>query len=272
MRKVYDWDSGVYLGDIPEVDETYNVVGNSNEHGLVIGESTFGGIAPLAWNQSGAIIDYGSLIYITLQRSKTVQEAIHTMVGLMDTYGYASGGESFSLTDKSGQVWMMEVIGRGNELSKGAVWVAQRIPDGAVAAHANQARITTFPRNDPENCLYAEDVVDVAIHYGLYTPDPSDPDHTNFSFSDVYNPLSFVSARQVRQISQRKSSLCRSHSKLVTSFVISRVKRVFGPFFRKSWGRRLHRNTKPTLSARSLPSGCHCIFTRPTTTDYQSWM
>jgi dipeptidase len=201
MRQVYDWDSGVYLGEIPEALETYNVVGNSNEHGLVIGESTFGGVAVLAWNQTSAIIDYGSLIYITLQRSKTVLEAIHTMVDLMDTYGYVSGGESFSLSDHSGDVWMMEVIGRGNDYDpdetgnpkKGAVWVALNIPNGSVAAHANQARITQFHRDDPEHCVYADDVIDVAVHYGLYS---ADADPADFSFSDVYHPVDFISARQ----------------------------------------------------------------------------
>lgn len=194
QRKVFDWDSGAYLGLIDEAEGTlYNVVGNSNEYGLVIGESTFGGVQPLSAGQLGAKMDYGSLIYITLQRSKTVLEAIQTMVDLMDTYGYASSGESFSLADRSGQVWMMEVISRGNELKRGAVWVAVRIPDGSVAAHANQARITTFPRDDPANCLYADDVVDVAIHYGLY-PVGSDP--LRFSFSDTYDPLHFVSVRQ----------------------------------------------------------------------------
>jgi dipeptidase len=194
-RKVYDWDSGVYLGEIDEVDddETYNVVGNANEHGLVIGESTFGGVAVLAGTQTDAKMDYGSLIYITLQRAKTCREAIHIMSHLMDEYGYYSAGESFSLADATtGEVWIMEVIGRGNdyymngkEKKLGAVWVAVQIPDGAVAAHANQARITTFPRNDPDHCLYADDVLDVAVHYGLY-PATANPD--DFSFSDVYDP------------------------------------------------------------------------------------
>lgn len=192
-RKVYNWDNGAYLGEILEASKTYNVVGNSNEYGLVIGESTFGGVAPLSSGQDGAKIDYGSLIYITLQRSKTALEAIHTMVGLMDTYGYGSGGESFSICDRTGQVWMMEVIGRGNQGKRGAVWVAMRIPDGTVAAHANQARITTFPRNDPENCLYSDDVVDVAVSYGLY---PAEADPLKFSFSDTYDPLGFVNVRQ----------------------------------------------------------------------------
>ena len=191
-RKVYDWDGGQYLGDIPEANVTYNVVGNSNEYGLVIGESTFGGVEILA-SQPGAILDYGSLIYITLQRSKTAREAIHTMANLMDEFGYASEGESFSIADKSGEVWLMEAIGRGDTYGKkGAVWVAMKIPDGMVTAHANHARITQFPRDDPENCLYADDVVDVAIHYGLF---PKDGDTDEFSFSDVYDPLNFSNTR-----------------------------------------------------------------------------
>lgn len=199
-RKIYNWDTGRYMGEIDEVvvngttAATYNVVGNSNEHGLIIGETTFGGVPLLAWNQTGAILDYGSLIYLTLQRCQAVKEAITTMVDLMDQYGYASGGESFSLADRSGDVWMMEVISRGNDYGrKGAVWVAQKIPDGAVAAHANQARIRTFPRDDPDHCQYAPDVVDVAVFYGLY---PATADPLDFSFSDVYDPVDFIQARQ----------------------------------------------------------------------------
>lgn len=200
-RSIYDWDSGKYLGTIMEDTNmpTYNVVGNTNEYGLVIGETTFGGVSILAWNQTAGILDYGSLIYITLQRCQTVQCSIQTMSSLMDQYGYVSGGESFSLADRiTGQVWIMEIISRGNTYNNsqlGSVWVAQRIPDGMVSAHANHARITTFPRNDPFNCLYSDDVIDVAIHYGLYTlNDNNDP--LQFSFSDVYHPLSFISARQ----------------------------------------------------------------------------
>ena len=192
MRSVYDWDSGVYLGDIPEALETYNVVGNTNEHGLIIGETTFGGVDVLAWTQTDGLLDYGSLIWITLQRAKTCREAIALMDELMNTYGYYSGGESFSLADHSGEVWIMEVIGKGKDF-KGTVWVAQQIPDGSVAAHANQARITTFARDDPDNFLYSADVVDIAIHYGLWDK-AADP--LTFSFSDVYAPLSFLSARQ----------------------------------------------------------------------------
>ena len=138
-------------------------------------------------------MDYGSLIYITLQRSKTAREAIHTMVELMDKYGYASEGESFSIADRAGEVWIMEVIGRGTSYGKvGAVWVARRVPPGYVTAHANQARIRTFPRDDPDHCLYADDVVDVAIHYGLFSVDE---DPSIFSFSDIYCPVSFNTAR-----------------------------------------------------------------------------
>jgi dipeptidase len=202
MRKIYDWDSGVYLGEIPESTPfTYNVVGNANEHGLVIGETTFGGVPILAWNQTKGIIDYGSLIYLTLQRCRTIRCAIETISNLLNTYGYASGGESFSLTDYSGDVWMMEVIGTGNEyyrnssstIGRGAVWVAVQIPNGAIAAHANQARIRIFPRNDPDHCKYAPDVVDVAKFYGLYPMDGSEQD---FSFADAYDPINFMEARQ----------------------------------------------------------------------------
>ena len=171
-------------------------MGNGNEFGLTIAETTFEGVEVLARPQPNATIDYGSLIYITLQRSKTAREAIQTMAHLMDTHGYYSSGESFSLSDSTtGEVWIMEVIGTGPSYSRaGSVWVAQRIPDGMVCAHANQARITTFPRNDPDNCLYSPDVVDVAVQYGLYELNHNGDD-SGFSFSDVYAPLTFMSAR-----------------------------------------------------------------------------
>ena len=192
---IYDWDSGKYLGDIPAYTDqpTYNVIGNGNDQGLVIGESTFGGVPQLA-HQPGAMIDYGSMIYLTLQRAATARQAMKVMVDLLDTYGYYSEGESLSIADSTtGEVWIMEIIGRGDSYGKlGAVWVAQRVPDGMMTAHANQARITTFPRDDPDNCLYAPDVVDVAVHYGLYA---ADQDPSQFSFSDVYDPMSFTNAR-----------------------------------------------------------------------------
>ena len=141
MRPVYDWDTGKYLGEIPEAAQTYNVVGNMNEHQLTIGETTYGGREELV--DTTGLIDYGSLIYITLQRAKNAREAIRTMTDLVAQYGYCSSGESFSVADPQ-EVWILEMIGKGVG-NKGAVWVARRIPDDCISAHANQARITTFP-------------------------------------------------------------------------------------------------------------------------------
>jgi dipeptidase len=186
VRRIVDWDSGRSLGAIPEVAETYNVIGNMNEHQVIIGETTFGGRPELT--DTTGIIDYGSLIYLVLQRSATAREAILTMTSLVEKYGYYSGGESFSIADKN-EAWIMEMIGKGAG-NKGALWVALRIPDGYICAHANQARITTFPKNDPENCLYAADVIDFARAKGWYNGSDDD-----FSFSDVYNPVDFHGAR-----------------------------------------------------------------------------
>jgi dipeptidase len=189
MRDIYDWDSGRYLGQIKEAARTYNVVGNINEYGLSIGETTYGGIAALQ-SQPDAKIDYGSLIWVTLQRATNAREAIRTMGELMKTYGYASEGESFSIIDPH-EAWVMEIIGKGS-YELGAVWVAMKIPDGSVCAHANQARITTFPLHDPESCIYAEDTISFAKKIGLYPKDAADKD---FSFSDVYDPVTFTGAR-----------------------------------------------------------------------------
>lgn len=194
MRKIYDWDSGLMRGSIPEAPATYNVVGNMNEHQLSIGETTYGGLDPLQ-EQKDAIIDYGSLIYIALERCKTAREAIKLMAELTDQYGYASEGESFSIADAT-EVWIMEAIGRGN-YGKGMVWVARRVPDGYICAHANQARITTFRYqkenkwDDPKaDTFNSEDVVDFAIRHNFYSGSVKD-----FSFSDVYNPVDFEGAR-----------------------------------------------------------------------------
>lgn len=138
--------------------------------------------------QSGAGIDYGSLIWVTLQRSRSAREAIETMANLMSTYGYASEGESFSIADQD-EAWIMEVIGKG-DFGVGAVWVALRLPDGAVCAHANQARIQQFPLNDPENCIYSPDVISFARDRGYYSGSDAD-----FSFSDVYDAVTFDGAR-----------------------------------------------------------------------------
>ena len=186
MRRVIDWDTGRPLGLIPEPAQTYNVVGNMNEHQVIIAETTFGGRPELV--DTTGIIDYGSLIYIALQRARTAREAVQTMTSLVETYGFYSGGESFSIADKN-EAWIMEMVGKGPG-GKGALWVALRIPDGYICAHANQARITTFPKNDPENCLYAKDVISFARAKGWYKGSDDD-----FSFSDTYAPLDFSAAR-----------------------------------------------------------------------------
>ena len=183
---VTEWDTGRYIGKIAQQEVRYRTLGNSNEHSLFITETTFGGRAELEDPNGG--IDYGSLIYITLQRCKTAREAIDMIVYLANTYGYCSSGESFSLIDND-EAWIMELIGKGPE-DKGIVWVARRIPDGYVSAHANQARITTFPWNDPENCLYAADVADVARKFGWFEGANED-----FSFADAYAPLDFGAMR-----------------------------------------------------------------------------
>eukprot|EP00746_Dinoflagellata_sp_MGD_P089058 gnl/MRDRNA2_/MRDRNA2_35178_c0_seq1.p1 gnl/MRDRNA2_/MRDRNA2_35178_c0~~gnl/MRDRNA2_/MRDRNA2_35178_c0_seq1.p1 ORF type:complete len:614 (-),score=114.84 gnl/MRDRNA2_/MRDRNA2_35178_c0_seq1:163-2004(-) len=188
-REIWDWDGSFYLGSIPEVSHTYNVVGNANEHGLIIGETTFGGLPQLDGHGTGAIMDYGSLIWVTLQRATTAREAIMVMDSLCQKYGYASDGESFSIADGD-EVWLMELIGKGKQ--QGAVWVARRVPEGYIGSTANQARIQTFPLDDPQNCLYAKDVVTFAQDQGLY-PKSSKPE--DFSFSDTYDPATFSGVR-----------------------------------------------------------------------------
>lgn len=187
MVNIYEWDTGKFLGKIKQVPQTYSVVGNMNEHQLAIGETTFGGRSELS-KQTGAIMDYGSLIYITLQRAKTAREAIEVMASLVETYGYYSSGESFSIADPD-EVWIMEMIGKG-ESEKGAVWVAVRVPDGYISGHANQARITTFPLDDKKNCLYSRDVISFAREKGWF-----DGKNKDFSFSDTYAPVDFGAAR-----------------------------------------------------------------------------
>jgi dipeptidase len=186
MLDVYEWDTGKFLGRIPQVKHTYSVVGNMNEHQVAIGETTFGGREGL--EDSTAVMDYGSLMYIALQRAKTAREAIQVITELMSAYGYYSSGESLSLSDPN-EVWIMEMIGKGVG-NKGAVWVARRVPDGYVCGHANQARITTFPLNDPENCLYAKDVISFAREKGFFSGLDEE-----FSFADAYAPLNFGAAR-----------------------------------------------------------------------------
>ena len=187
MLDVTEWDTGKPMGKIPQVKHTYNVIGNMNEHQLAIGETTYGGREEL-FTQKGAIIDYGSLIYITLQRAKNAREAIKLFGELTEKYGYASEGESFSISDPN-EAWILEMIGKG-EGQLGAVWVALRVPDGYICGHANQARITTFPLNDPENCIYAKDVISFARSKGWF-----DGKDAEFSFSDTYAPVTFSGAR-----------------------------------------------------------------------------
>lgn len=187
MRKIYDWDTNKYLGEIPQAERTYNVVGQMNENQVSITETTFGGREELA--DSTGIIDYGSLIYIALERSTSARNAIEIMTSLVSKYGYYSEGETFSICDKN-EAWIMEMMGKGPG-SKGAVWVAIRIPDDCVCAHANQSRITRFNMKDKENVLYAKDVVKFARSKGLYTG----KNDADFSFRDAYAPIDFGGVR-----------------------------------------------------------------------------
>ncbi len=186
MLRVEEWDTGKYLGNIPQIPTTHTTIGNMNSHSLIIAETTYGGRAEL--EDPNGTMDYGSLIYIALQRAKTAREAIAVIADLAATHGYASSGESFSIADKN-EAWIMELISKG-KFGKGIVWVARRIPDGYVSAHANQARITTFPLNDKENCLYSEDVISFARERGYFNGKDEE-----FSFCDAYAPADFGALR-----------------------------------------------------------------------------
>jgi len=187
MREIVEWDTGVALGHIKEAAITYTRVGNQNEHQLSIGETTYGGRKELAEGRSGTV-DYGSLMYIVLERAKTAREAIRVMADLVAEYGYASEGEMFSIADPN-EAWIMSMIGKGKG-QKGAVWVAQRVPDGCISAHANQSRIGKFPLNDAANCLYAPDVITFARQNNWYKGADAD-----FDFSAVYAPTDFSAQR-----------------------------------------------------------------------------
>ncbi|EIY46533.1 C69 family dipeptidase [Bacteroides nordii] len=186
LLDVYEWDTGKYLGKIEQARQTYNVIGNMNEFQVTIGETTFGGRPELA--DSTGIIDYGSLIYIGLQRSRTAREAIKIMTDLVQEYGYYSSGESFTIADPN-EIWIMELIGKGPGI-RGAVWVAVRVPDDCISAHANQSRIHQFDMNDKENCLYSPDVISFAREKGYFSGVNKD-----FSFADAYAPLDFGARR-----------------------------------------------------------------------------
>jgi len=203
MVDIYEWDTGKYLGKIKQIKQTFSVVGNMNEYQVIIGETTFGGREELI--DTTGILDYGSLIYITLQRAKTAREAIKIMTDLVAEYGYYSSGESFSIADPN-EVWILEMVGKGSPkknakgkitYNKGALWVAIQIPDGYVSAHANHARIMNFPFqkvnnfNDPKQTVFhSPDVISFARKAGYFNGEDKD-----FSFSDVYAPLDFGAAR-----------------------------------------------------------------------------
>lgn len=186
MRKIFDWDSNKYHGEIPEAAETYNVIGNINEWQVTIGETTYGGREEMV--DSTGIMDYGSLIYVALQRSKTAREAIKVMTTLANTYGYNSGGETFTICDTN-EAWIMEMMGKGAG-SKGAVWVALRIPDDAICAHANQSRIGKFNMKDKKNVMYAKDVVSFARSKGWFKGKDAD-----FSWKMAYAKPDFSGRR-----------------------------------------------------------------------------
>ena len=186
MRDIYEWDSGKYLGQIPEARRTYNVLGNINEYQVAIAETTFGGRDELV--DTAGIMDYGSMIYIALQRSRTAREAIDVMTSLVAEYGYCSSGESFSIADPD-EAWILEMVGKAGK-EKGAVWVAVRIPDDCISAHANQARIRKFDMNDKENVRYSADVVEFARKMGYYNGSDKD-----FDFAAAYCPADFGGLR-----------------------------------------------------------------------------
>ena len=177
VRKIYDWYTNVYHGQIPEAEVTYNVIGNINEYQVSIGETTFGGREELV--DTTGILDYGSLIYIALQRSKTAREAIKVMTTLTDKYGYCSGGETFTICDPN-EAWIMQMIGKGPG-RKGTVWVAVRIPDDAICAHANQSRIRTFNQKDKKNVMFSKDCITFAREKGWFSGKDAD-----FSFCEAY--------------------------------------------------------------------------------------
>ena len=185
MRKIYEWDTGKYLGEIPQVPRTYTTIGNMNELGVTIDESTWGGRPEL--EDTTGIMDYGSLIYVTLERAANAREALRIMTDLVAEYGYHSSGESFSIADPN-EVWVMELIGKGGK-EKGAVWVARRVPDDCISGHANFPRIHKFPLKDEET-LYSPDVIDFARKQGYYKGKDED-----FDFSAAYGELDGTATR-----------------------------------------------------------------------------
>ena len=184
--KIYDYDTNVCHGEIPQAPVTYNVVGNINEYQVSIGETTFGGREEMV--DTTGIIDYGSLMYITLQRSKSAREAISVMTSLVEKYGYCSEGETFTICDPN-EAWIMDMMGAPGS-KPGVVWVAIRIPDDAICAHANQSRITTFNQKDKENVLYSKNVIKYARQKGWFNGKDSE-----FSFNAAYAAPDFLGRR-----------------------------------------------------------------------------
>jgi dipeptidase len=178
---VFGFRDGEFLGRIAQVPQTYRVIGNMNEHQVAMGETTFTGRSELH-GQEG-VLDYGNLIWITLQRARTAREAIHILDDLARTYGYIDTGETFFFADKD-EVWIMDFIGKGKH-GRGGVWVAARVPEGYIAAHANQSRIRYVDWNDTENWMWSEDVVDFAREMGFFTGRRN----RNFSFREAYDPV-----------------------------------------------------------------------------------
>ena len=193
QRQVWDWDDQHWTGMIPQPPHTFNVVGNSNEWGVIITETTFGGRSDLDGHNTGAVMSYGDLIWTTLERSKSAREAIQTMDALCTAYGYESNGESFGVGD-SKEVWLLELVGKGKHVpgARGCIWVASKIPSGYVGATANQARTETFVQNDPNNVLFAPDTISFAKSIGAYPVAAPDAD---FNFREAYDPITFGGAR-----------------------------------------------------------------------------
>ncbi len=195
MRKIYEWDTNKYLGEIPEAPETYNVIGNVNEWQVTIGETTFGGREEMV--DSTGIIDYGSLIYIALQRSKTAREAISVMTTLVEQYGYCSEGETFTICDPN-EAWIMDMMGCAADRTvskERTVWVAMRVPDDMICGHANQSRITTFmpakkQKRGQETVLWSKNVVSYARTMGWYSGKDQD-----FSYNAAYAKPDFSGRR-----------------------------------------------------------------------------
>ena len=210
MVNVYEWDTGKYLGQIEQARQTYNVIGNMNEFQLTIGETTFGGRPELV--DTTGIIDYGSLIYLALQRSRNAREAIRVMTDLVQEYGYYSSGESFTIADPN-EIWIMEMIGKGPGV-RGAVWVAVRVPDDCISAHANHSRIHQFDLDDKENCIYSPDVISLAREKGYFSGVNKD-----FSFSRAYAPTGFGEMRYCEARVWSYYNMFTDHGKEYLSYI-----------------------------------------------------